>query len=161
MRWLLCALVFFFCLFCFFFSKRPLGTLVLTHLPVVVTHFFLPQAWQSALSFLTFCFCVYHSPYYILIILAFFLLYNTFYYYNVLAAILSLFTLCYLVYAYASISSLGVKTAGFWIWKRASKFRASTFFFFLLPLIFSLCLSIGGVFGFSVFRFLSLGPIPP
>lgn len=78
-----------------------------------------------------------------------------------LAAILSLSALCYLVYAYASISSLSVKTAGFWIWKRASKFRASAFFFSLLPLIFSLCLSIGGVFGFSVFRFLSFGPIPP
>ncbi|PUU84101.1 hypothetical protein B9Z19DRAFT_564528 [Tuber borchii] len=84
---------FFFCLFCFFVSKRLLGTLVLTHLPVVVTHFFLSQAWQSVLSFFAFCFCVYHSPYYILITLAFFLLYNTFYYYSMLAVILSLFML--------------------------------------------------------------------
>jgi len=46
---------------------------------------------------------------------------------------LSLFPLCYLIYVYASISSLSVKTAGFWIWKRASKFRALTFSFSCSP----------------------------
>jgi len=120
--------------------------------------FFLPQAWQSVLSFFAFCFCVYHSPYYILIILAFFLLYNTFYYYSVLAAILSLFML----FGLRVRLDIQPRRKNCWLLDMEAGFKISGFNFFLFPAppnLFSMLVNWGcfRFFGFSV----SFGSIPP
>jgi hypothetical protein len=128
-------LSFFFCLFRFFALRRLSGMLVLTHLSVVATTLLFTSTARYLFLFclFAFVFIIHHTTFLSFGLWFFSLRYLLLLQYvggNILLFVIVFFVLFYLVDLNASISSLGVKAPGFWIWKRASKLQASTFLSF-------------------------------